>query len=346
MKKTVGYIFKCIIAGIISVVLLSLFSLVYYNPPIASEQPDCITNYKFIPNSKWSYMLEGFGFGETDNLGYNNAYYDDCFEPDIVFMGSSHIEATQVPQDSNCVYLLNEMFDKDDLTYNNFKCLNLGISAHFFEVSASNYKYVASKFKGTKYIVIEVFNVEFSPSMLDEIIEGKFHSPLEKRGFIHKTAQRIPFFRLLYKKINDLGPVNYTDNDIENEENPALNSDIDINVYINKMNTILDKISKTSEENGIEPIILMHGQFWEDPDGNIITQMNETYKNAFKKCCETNGIKVIDVVPAMIDNYKKNFEFSYGFSNSAPGEGHLNKTGHRIIAETLYEKTNEMEENK
>ena len=36
-----------IIAGIISIILLSVFSLIYYNPPIAIQQSDFITNFKF-----------------------------------------------------------------------------------------------------------------------------------------------------------------------------------------------------------------------------------------------------------------------------------------------------------
>ena len=107
------------------------------------------------------------------------------------------MEALQVPQDKNCVYLLNEMLDKYDLPYNNLKCLNLGVSGHFFEATASNYKYIAEKFNGTKYAVIEVFDTKFPSSKLDEIIEGKFHTPLEKKGVIYETAQRIPFFRLM-----------------------------------------------------------------------------------------------------------------------------------------------------
>ena len=48
----------------------------------------------------------------------------------------------------------------------------------------------------------------------------------------------------------------------------------------------------------------------------------------------------------MIAEYKESYQFSYGFSNSAPGEGHMNKTGHRIVAETVYEFINEMEAQK
>ena len=343
MKKFAGYLFKCIIAGVISVVLLSLFSLVYYNPPIATEQPDSVTNFRFIPNKNWTFMLEGVGFGKTDNLGYNNAYYADCSDPDIVFIGSSHIEALQVPQDANCVYILNQMFDNDDAVDNNFKCINLGVSGHSFEISASNFKYVADKFPNSKYIILETSNVEFSPDVLDDIIAEKFHTPIEKKGFIAENAQKIPFIRLMYKKFNESAVAKQT---APANDNPVQKDEPDMNVYIEKMSTILGGIYHLSAEKGIEPIILLHERFWEDKDGNIETEMNKTYKDAFVKCCEDNGVKVIDANPDMISAYKENFEFSYGFSNSTPGAGHLNKTGHRIMAENIYRKINEMEDAK
>lgn len=341
MKKTVGILSKYIVAAVISIVLLSLFSLIYYNPPIATQQADLITNFKYKENSKWSFMLEGFGYGMIDKQGYNNAYYTDCSQPDIVFMGSSHLEALQVPQDANCVYLLNEKFNKDNLSYNDFKCLNLGVSGHAFEVSLSNFEYVSHKYKDAKYIVIETSNVEFSPTMLDEIAEGKFHAPEGKKGFIHETAQKIPYIRLLYKKINEASSSKNAGNEIL-----QLDDDGDIGIYIDKMNVILNKIAKLSAKNNIKPVVLIHQRFWEDSDGKIITENKETYINAFKKCCENSGIKVIDVTKSMIECYKTNYDFSYGFSNTAPGEGHLNKKGHRIIAEDVYQSINKMEEKK
>ncbi|MBR5236589.1 MAG: hypothetical protein IKW06_04385 [Clostridia bacterium] len=345
MKKFVAHLFKCIIAGAISLVLLSLFSLVYYNPPIATEQPDFVTNYRFVPNKNWSFMLEGVGFGKTDNLGYNNAYYNECLDPDIVFIGSSHLEALQVPQDANCVYILNKMFDEDKEEYNNFKCINLGVSGHSFEVLASNFKYVADKFSDAKYILIETSNVEFSSEVLDDVIAGKFHTPIEKKGFIAETAQKIPFIRLMYKKFNESATAKGA-TVAPATDSRSQKAEPDMNIYIEKMNIILGGISEISTEKGVKPMVLLHESFWEDKDGNIVTNMNNTYKDAFMKCCADNGIKVIDASLDFVSAYKENFEFSYGFSNGAPGEGHLNKTGHRIMAETIYRKINEMEETK
>ena len=137
--------------------------------------------------------------------------------------------------------------------------------------------------------------------------------------------------------------VNSDCNKVENIEEISDNNQSDINVYIEKMNIILNEISEISSENNIVPIILMHERFFENEDGNIIMEMDEVYKKAFKECCAVNNINVIDASSDMVAEYKENSGFSYGFSNSTPGEGHLNKTGHRIVAETVYKYINEME---
>ena len=346
MKKFILYMGKCFIAAVISIAILSLLSMVYFNPPVAVEQPDGSTNYKFIPNSNWSYMLEGYGNGKTDNMGYNNTYYEDCSNPDVVFAGSSHLEATQVSHDANCVYLINEMFANDGLTNNNFKCLNIGISGHFFETTASNYQYIAQKFNGAKYIVIELFNAEYSPEVLDKIIQDEFHAPMEEKSFIHTSLRAIPFVRLMAKKLNETITAQDSSATMDAESISSVDKQAEIDVYIEKMNIILAEIAEISAENGIVPIIFMHERFWVNTEFEIIMETDETYKNAFKECCENNNIKVIDVSSDMVNEYKENSRYSYGFSNSAPGEGHLNSNGHLIVAEAVYKCINEMEAKK
>ena len=189
--------------------------------------------------------------------------------------------------------------------------------------------------------MIETANVEFSPIMLDKIVQGKSRAPEDGKGVINKAILSIPYIRLINKKIKEASIVEV--NIVTDANNPT--SD-DMNIYIDKMNAILCDLSKKSIENDIELVILFHQQFWEDADRNIITQNSPEYINAFKICCENNNIKLIDVTNKMIESYRKDFKCSYGFPNTAPGEGHLNKTGHRIIAEELYKSINEMEENK
>ncbi len=329
-------ILKLAVSGIAAGVILSAFSLIYYNPPVAAPQPDKTTNSKFEENKSWSVMTEGFGYGKTDSSGYNNSYYDGCTDPDVVVIGSSQTEALQVGHRDNFVYLLNEMLATDGKEGNDLKCINRGVSAHFFNVTSSNFKYVAEQYKNADYIVIEVNKVFFDAKTLDKMAEGGYHSDLAPRSKLYTLAQNIPAFRLLRLKINEFmekdgGAGNIT---------PSAD---DIAYYSDKMNVVLADIAKISEQYGIKTVILCHNTI--DIDKNTATPSKTTqeYYDAFEKCCEDNGIELLNATDAFCDNYEKTYQLPYGYSNTTPGTGHLNAHGHRVIAEVLYDRLNEAE---
>lgn len=334
MKKYLFFSIKLIISSIFALIVLSVFSLFYSNQPSAIAQPDKITNNRYMPNSYWSYMTEGFGYGKIDSLGYNNAYYRNCTSPDIVFVGSSQLEAWQVPEDSNFIYLLNKKLNEDSLENNNFKCLNLGVSGHFFNVSVSNYKYVAEKYSNAKCIILEAATADFDDDMLDKMINEEYHSDLGDRSMLFMTMRKIPYFRVLYAKLKN----NSSNNDADSSDEET---DFNEQTYTEKMNIILDNIVKISEKHEIEPVILFRNKIEIDEDNNAKIECDEEIVNVFKKCCSEHGIKVIDVNPRFISHYKETYELPYGFANTVPGNGHLNKVGHELISEELYDRINE-----
>ncbi len=340
--KITKYLLKCVEAGVISLVLLCGFAAVYDNSPIAAVQPNSTTDYRFVPESGWSFMTEGFGYGKTDGLGYNNAYFDNLKKPDVVFIGSSHTEALQVPQNANFVYLLNRKFGEDQDPDNDLKCLNLGISGHSFEICASNFEYVIEEFPDAKYVVIETSNVAFSESQLDSLLVGEFYTPMEERSFLYKAAQRVPYARLLVKKIRDLRAVRPAASDSGAESDKQE----DLGLYREKMGAVLKKLSVAASEKRIGLIILLHEEIGISENGEAITIKDQEYKTVFKDCCAQYGIEVVDVTVDFMEHYEKNSELPYGFSNSTPGSGHLNKVGHQVIADAFYDKLCGMEEAK
>ena len=48
-----------------------------------------------------------------------------------------------------------------------------------------------------------------------------------------------------------------------------------------------------------------------------------------------NGIRLLDMRPVFVEYYNLHQELPYGSVNTRPGNGHLNKLGHRLIAEAL-----------
>lgn len=64
----------------------------------------------------------------------------------------------------------------------------------------------------------------------------------------------------------------------------------------------------------------------------------------FAECCRAAGIDFINMHDAFVNNYKNKGEFPKGFPNSRLADGHLNITGHRLIAETIFHYLKEKEQ--
>ena len=192
MKKCMGFCLKVIISGVLALVILSLLCLYYYNPPIAEPQPEGYTNFKFVPNSSWSFMTEGNGHGVVNSLGYNGVQDPIDGKKKICFLGSSQTEALQVDTEQNFVSLFESMLDSED-----YQCLNLGISGHSFDIIASNFRNFADSFQDVSHVVIELSNVEFSDEQLEKMLNEEYHSDLEQHSSLYQLMQRIPYMRLL-----------------------------------------------------------------------------------------------------------------------------------------------------
>lgn len=334
MKKVLQFFGKAIAGGLIALVVLSLFSLVYYNPPLAQTQPDKSTNIKYLPGQVWTFMIEGIGFGRINESGYNSSYFADNENPDVVVIGSSHMEALQVGDKANATYLLNEKFHTDKSTSNDLKCINIGVSGHFFEISVSNFQSIADKYPNAKYMILETINTKYDNDSLDKMMAGEYHSDFDETGFVRNLIKKIPYARLLHKKITERTPAAETASD------PVPGDDFE--GYESRMDKVFEKLTSICEKNGAKLIILTHDILYLDDEGNFTRDEDEQYLSRFYAICEKYNVDVVDVVPDFIENYKENKTLPYGYRNTKPGEGHLNKLGHKIIADRLYDKLNEM----
>jgi hypothetical protein len=68
-------------------------------------------------------------------------------------------------------------------------------------------------------------------------------------------------------------------------------------------------------------------------------QDRDRYERAVRDACLEAGVSFVSTGPQMITAIEKQHVLSRGFSNSAPGVGHLNSTGHRIVAMAILDLT-------
>lgn len=100
---------KTILSGITAVAILSVIMLGYYFMPLRVENNNQNTDYVLGANRPWSNLTEGISYGITDANGYNNKSVTE--DPEIIFLGSSHLQGMCVMQKENMCYLLDEKFE-------------------------------------------------------------------------------------------------------------------------------------------------------------------------------------------------------------------------------------------
>ncbi|MBQ3075704.1 MAG: SGNH/GDSL hydrolase family protein [Clostridia bacterium] len=340
MKKVFVFFCKLAISGVLALAILSTLTLIYYNPPVSVAQPDKFTNSKFRSNVFWSDMLEGFGYGTTNDLGYNSAEDFNGEEPMLAIIGSSQTEALQVPQGKTYASQLQKLFAEDSDPGNDIACMNFGISAHFFNVSASNFEYFANSFSNVQNVVIEAGNLEFTPEELEKTLAGEYHSDKTSRGFLGTLSQKIPYARLMYKQLLDSQKGGG-----EATAAPAEPVEKDYEAYEAGMDAILKKLSGIAEEKGFTLSILYHNGIAVENKTATCPDDPKTVE-IFKKCCEKYNIGFLDVTDRFIDHFNHTYQLPYGFSNTTMGSGHLNKVGHELIADELYKHFTEKTEEK
>ncbi len=137
-------------------------------------------------------MSEGVSWGQVDANGFNNKTVIN--NPDILIVGSSHMEAMNVMQDENTASQLNQLLNKRYSVY------NLGISGHFFFKACQYLPRNIELFKpnGLKAIIVETSTVDVSPKDVESILLHNIKkTPSHSDGIIGKL-QRNPFLRTLY----------------------------------------------------------------------------------------------------------------------------------------------------
>ncbi|GHU15303.1 hypothetical protein FACS1894163_01530 [Spirochaetia bacterium] len=321
---------KIITAGMMALFVLTIFCLVYYNIPVHVTSKSGTTDYVWEKYAYYSKMTEGFGTGRMNNEGFNNLEDYNAQSIDILLMGSSQMEGTNVIQTKTTVSVLNNLMNQK-------YCYNIGISGHSLPHIVTNLETAIQYYTPDKYVVIETMSIQFNTKSLGDIIESKVQRiPSYDSGIIFHL-QKIPYLRLLYKQYKDLR--GHNEDEIQEQVPDVLDKD----QYSILLDTVMRRINQISINNNIKPILFYHPHLTLNKDGSASANTNNEYLDAFKAACINNGIYFFDMTAVFMEEYQTNHILPHGFANTAVGAGHLNKNGHRIIANELFRRINEIE---
>lgn len=325
--KLIKWFLKAGLAGILAFAILCAVFNFYTFMPIHKGNKGGNTDYIWPANTRWFKMTEGISTGKFDANGFNNLQVVE--NPDILILGSSHMEATDVPQDKNTAYVLGQLFEGEHTVY------NMGISGHTFTKLVKYLPVSVEMFEeDPEYIILEISNPVVKQTQVDNLRAGKVAvDPSYDTGVI-ATMQKLPFFRLVYQQISG-GLLKLFMPETRSSGSKATTPDPLSEEAYDGMFTY---IQEAMEGCSAQLIILYQPTETLQKDGTVLFESDEAALAMLSSKCQEYGFVFVDMTDPFYRMYQESHKLPHGFVTGAIGTGHLNIDGHRCMAETL-EKT-------
>ena len=310
-------------AGIVSLAILSLFVLIYGFSGIHIANKSGSTDFKWESKQLKTNMTEGFSWIRLDTNGFNNPDDADSVEPDILIMGSSHMEAIHVRKDQNASAVLSSLLPE-------YSIYNIGISGHDIYQCAKNIRAAVDEYNPNYYLIIETSTISFSNKKMESVLSGELSSiPSYDSGLLYLVQKYCPAIKSIYKHVDD-----WRKSDKRSDTGNSVSHGSEMNVET--LNDFLAFMS-SSVPDTCKLIIIYHPTTGLDAQGHLVLNSINDNITVFKSSCEKNGIIFVDTSESIANLYDEKHILAHGFINTAVGVGHLNEYGHRAIAESLAE---------
>ncbi len=331
MKKTFIWFIKAFVSGTVVLGIATGFCLFYYNLPVHHTNETGVTDYFWDKNVITIRGTEGFSVSETDSEGFVNTFPDKKDKTDILVMGSSHAEGFNVNSDENFTYILNDNLKKNG--YDKY-AYSIGMSGHDLLRCFRNFENAVKKYKPAEYVVIETYKTDFSIDDWEKLNNNTYgFLPSYDSGLIH-YLQKNTFFRLVYAQIS-----NFLEKDNSVVSNDKEQQNINDGVseeYIKSVDMVIYKISKIAQQNNCKVMIVYCPALDIDYYGNVVEEDRSDEHEVFVSACEKYCVEFVDMFVPYKEMYEEVKYLPTGFSNTAIGEGHTNKYGHKCIADEIY----------
>ena len=327
MAKVLRCLVKVAAAGCVAFALLCAFSFVYYNPNSHLPASDGATDYIREPNRFYSYMTEGYSLGRADRNGFNNPgdMEDNSQSPNILVMGSSHIEAMYVLQSQSFPFQLNQMLKAEGKTV-----YNIAMSAHQLERCISNLESALEVYAPKDYVVIETMAITFAPDDMEALLSGTMAKLTSyDTGNWQYWIQQPPYIKLLYNQLRSI----QKSEQVAVTTAPKVSGQAEYQALVEKMVRLL---SDTCQKYHVEPIVCFHPRLILQQDGSAIPDYSADDCALFAEACKRQDVIFVDMTDTFLRNYNEMHVLPHGFPNTELGTGHLNSDGQYMIAEEIY----------
>lgn len=334
---------KSAAAMLIALLLVNGLCFFYFNLPPTFRRSENATWMVAKPGSAMRQMMEGAGTLHVDSAGYLNPDLPLKESGYVLALGSSHTAGKEVKQEERYTSLLNEMLGGGD----KLNVYNMGADGHGYTAMMRGFNAAVQEFPNSSAVVLELSKTYYEIYDLvyaldqrefDESKTAKAFfeslSPSEKRQVVIK--ENLPFLMLLKnKQFAKMQPLFYSAFG-RNKPEPKPEYDFDeafMNAYSEAIGNALAMLR--GEYDG-KIIILYHPEATPNDEGGLDFDEDPKSLDAFMRACEANGVTFVNMKDAFNKEYEESHTVPFGFENTAFGTGHLNKYGHRLVAEELY----------
>jgi hypothetical protein len=336
MRSFFKQVLKIFLAGICAVIFLSILCLFYYRSSLYVKNASGVTDTVAEPYSTYCYATEGFGYGKMNNEGFQNEYDYHGQPITVLLAGSSQMEGFQVPQHLTASSLLNNFFNDEASVY------NIAKGGNSFDIQCKNFERALGYYK-PKFVVIETMTVQFPIAVLKKISENSvsknytgfnflgFDITKVREGIRKSPLKYLYYIRLAAKQINLLAAKEFPGGNSTGVFKETVTEE-----YINEINRIIGQVSHAAQEHSVKPVILYHPALILNKDAFVTSSSDNEYLEAFMNACRENDVFFVDMTKVFMQEYENRHVLPRGFSNTHVGSGHLNRYGHKMIAEELY----------
>lgn len=329
-------LFSWIKAIIFAVLFLNICLFPYYRSPGRLTRDYCATSAVWMPNRYVTNMREGYSLYRTDENGYLN---DNTYlrNPYILTVGASYTAGREVPDGLRYSDILDRYYCSNYKI--NHKVYNVAQDGFFFPGMICGFKSLVQEFPDSEAIVLEISDTRFSVTDLKSALTQREYREAYTGAQIADNASKkdklkcsmlsvFPIFSCSFFQIQAINKKFTGMKSVSGQQLEKVDPE-----YRDAVNNDLKLIR--SEYNG-KLIIAYHPPVGWDKEGNYIVESDETV-SIFGDECKRNDIIFIDMTEEFRNDYSKEYLVPYGFYNTTIGDGHLNRYGHKIIADALYE---------
>lgn len=336
-------IFQWLFAIAISTVILNCIVACYELSPGLPHRTGGATEMVYVPNYFIVNSDEGRSVSRVDGNGYINASDDLADSGFVLVMGNSQSNGIQVNEDKRYISLLSEKLRIDD-SDSKVYAYNVSHDGYDFCDLVEGFTAANQEFPNSRAVVLQIYSDWSLDKMQSCTVQRPFSE--EMRGsyigahlsvgqkFRHLIKIGFPFPMYLREKLLKIewdfdDAFWYLEEDVvkENSDNEDM---------WDEYAECLDETLKFLRSNYTGDIVILELPGVSLSGEGILQSNIGIRQELFDRLCAENGIIYVNMYDTYCREYEALHVLPYGFSNTSPGNGHLNEAGHQMIADVLY----------